>query len=116
MRRFLTLFVLLPIAVIVVILSVANRGDVAFSLDPIGASSGDWAIRAPLFALLFIAVILGIVVGGIATWLGQARWRHAARTERANADRLRADIEQFRAQLAATSPSLNAARSKRDAA
>jgi hypothetical protein len=43
MRRFLTLFVLFPIAVVVVVLSVANRGSVTFSLDPIGAGSTGWA-------------------------------------------------------------------------
>jgi uncharacterized integral membrane protein len=116
MRRFLTLFVLLPIAAIVVVLSVANREDVTFSLDPIHGSAGGWALRAPLFAMLFVAVIAGIVIGGVATWFGQGRWRHAARAERANADRLRTDVEQLRAQIAASTTALGAPRASRDAA
>jgi uncharacterized integral membrane protein len=116
MRRFLTLFVLLPTAVIVVLLSVANRGEVAFSLDPIHGATGGWAVKAPLFAMLFVAAIFGIVIGGIAAWIGQGRWRHAARAERANADRLRSEVDQLRAQIAATTTALGAPRPNRDAA
>lgn len=111
------MFVLIPIAVIVVVLSVANRGDVAFSLDPIDGASSGWALHMPLFALIFASVIAGIVIGGVATWIGQGRWRHAARVERAKADRLKADVEQFRAQMAAiTSTAISTPRSSRDAA
>jgi uncharacterized integral membrane protein len=116
MRRFLTLFVLLPIAVVVIVLSVANRETVTFSFDPFAGPTAGWALHAPLFAMLFAAVIAGILVGGVATWLGQGRWRHAARAERANADRLRQDVEQFRAQIAASTAALGAPRSNRDAA
>jgi uncharacterized integral membrane protein len=101
MRRFLTLFVLLPIVLVVVILSVANRGTVTFSLDPIGAGSTGWAATAPLYVFLFGAVALGIVIGGVATWVRQGRWRQAARTERANAERLRREAERLRERLEA---------------
>ncbi len=116
MRRFFTLFVLLPIASVVVVLSVANRENVTFSLDPIHGAGGGWALSAPLYVFLFLAVILGIIIGGIAAWIGQGRWRHAARAERANADRLRADIERFRARIEAATPPLTGPRSSRDAA
>ena len=116
MRRFLTLFVLLPVTVIVILLSVANRQDVAFSLDPIHGAAGGWAVTAPLFAMLFATVIAGIVIGGVATWFGQARWRRAARAERAEADRLRTDVAQLRAQMAATTMALGPPRTNRDAA
>ncbi len=101
MRRFLTIFVLIPVAAVVVILSVANRTPVSFSLDPIGAGSTGWMVTAPLYVFLFAAVALGIVIGGVATWVRQGRWRQAARSERANADRLRADIARLRDRLEA---------------
>jgi uncharacterized integral membrane protein len=101
MRRFLTLFVLLPVAVIAIVLSVANRGSVTFSLDPIGAGSTGWAATGPLYVFLFAALAAGILIGGVATWLGQARWRQAARAERANAERLRRDVERLRERLEA---------------
>ena len=99
MRRFLTLFVLLPIAIVIVVLSVANRTSVTFSLDPIGAAAPGWSASGPLYVFLFAAVTLGIVIGGIATWLRQGRWRQAARHERANAERLRTELAQLRHQI-----------------
>lgn len=101
MRRFLTIFVLIPIAVVVVVLSVANRGAVSFSLDPIRAGTSGWTVTAPLYVFLFAAVALGIVIGGIATWFRQGRWRQVARSERANADRLRTDVARLRERLEA---------------
>jgi hypothetical protein len=82
-----------------VTLSVANRTPVTFSLDPIHAVPA-LSITAPLFFFLFAALGLGIIFGGIATWFGQAKWRRAARVERANAARLRAEAESLRERLA----------------
>jgi uncharacterized integral membrane protein len=114
MRRFLTLFVFLPIAVVVVVLSVANRASVTFSLNPVTGAASGWSATGPLYAFLFIAVIVGIVVGGVATWLRQGRWRRAARVERANAERLRQDVVRLRERIEMT-PALSAPRD-RDAA
>ena len=94
MRRFLTLFVLLPIAVIVVALSVANRDPVTLALDPIG-DPPNWSVSAPAFLLLFAAFGLGGVLGGIATWLRQSKWRRTARTERAKTQRLQQEVERL---------------------
>jgi len=115
MRRFVYLFVLLPIAIVVVALSVANRGWVTFSLDPIGPAAPGWSLSAPLFVFLFAAVALGIVIGGIGAWIRQGRWRHAARQERAAADRLREDIQLLTERLEAITPALGPPRD-RDAA
>jgi uncharacterized integral membrane protein len=101
MRRFLTLVIVVPIAAVVVILSVANRGAVTFSLDPIGAGSTGWAATAPLYVFLFAAVIAGVIIGGIGAWVRQGRWRQAARAERANAVRLAAEVARLRERVEA---------------
>ena len=113
MRRFVTLFVVLPVTVVVIVLSVANRSLVTFSLDPIGAEPA-LSLTAPFFFFLFAALGLGILLGGIATWIGQGKWRRAARGERANAARLGREVDQLRASAAASRPGLTSAR--RDAA
>jgi len=115
MRRFLILFVLLPIAIVVVVLAVANRASVTFSLDPIGGTAPGWSATAPFYVFLFTAVVLGVIIGGAAAWLRQGRWRHAARAERAQADRLRLEVERLRERLEATTPALSPPRD-RDAA
>lgn len=105
MRRFLSLFIILPVTIVVIILSVANRSQVTFSLDPIGAEPA-LSLTAPFFFFLFAALGLGVLLGGIATWFGQAKWRRVARTERANAASLRREVEQLRASAAAPRPGL----------
>jgi uncharacterized integral membrane protein len=109
MRRVLFLVVLVPLAIVLVILSVANRGAVVFSLDPFGGNALSFA--APLFVFLFASLLLGIVVGGVAAWLRQGRWRQAARIERAEANRLRNELERLR-----TSPPDAVSPATRDAA
>jgi hypothetical protein len=100
MRRFILLFVIVPLTVVVVVLSVANRSPATFSLDPFSATPA-LSLTAPFFVFLFAALGLGIVLGGIATWFGQGKWRRAARNERVGAAQLRRDVEQLRASAAA---------------
>ena len=52
--------------------------------------------QPPLFALAFALVIVGVVIGGIATWLKQSHWRRAARTLDAETRKLRADNDLLR--------------------
>ena len=85
MRRLLTLLILVPIAVIVVFFSVANRDAVTVSLDPFHGGTPAVTFSAPLFVLLFAALALGLLIGGVAAWLRQGRWRKAARKIEAEA-------------------------------
>jgi len=101
MRRFLVLFVLLPIAIVAIALSVANRESIVLSLDPFGGAAPRWSVTVPLFVLLFVTLGLGVIVGGIATWLRQGKWRQAARGERAKAEHLRQEVERLRERVTA---------------
>ena len=96
MGRFLFFVVLLPLGAIAVALSVANRDPVRISLDPLGSLGPAWSVSPPLYALLFAVLAVGILIGGMAAWLGQSKWRYAARAERANAARLRREVERLR--------------------
>ncbi len=58
-----TLFVTVPVAVIATIVAVANRQDVIFKLNPFSDGGPD-AVVMPLFLLLFLTFMLGVVVGG----------------------------------------------------
>lgn len=96
MRRFLILLVLVPLAAVIVFFSVANRGLVAVSLDPFHGDAPALAFSAPLFVLLFGALILGLVIGGVAAWVRQGRWRRAARKAEYEAERLRDEAAKAR--------------------
>jgi uncharacterized integral membrane protein len=103
MRRLTFYLVLLPIAVLVLIFAVANRHRVTLSLDPFGASSPALSVETPLFLLMFVVLMIGVVVGGISSWFNQARHRKAAREARVEAERYRIETERLRAQLAGIS-------------
>lgn len=87
MNRILTIVVLVPLAIILIALAVANRGAVTFTLDPFNPGNPGLSVAWPLFVLLFIALAIGLVLGSMATWLRQGRYRRQAREK---ADEVRA--------------------------
>ena len=96
MVNFLKALILLPVAILVVLLAVANRGPVTVSLDPFSREAPEIAFTVPLFALIFLAVMLGVIVGGVAAWLAQGKHRRAERLYKREARRLRTDTVRAR--------------------
>lgn len=105
MRRLVILVLVVPLTIVVIVLSVANRDLVTLAIDPIGSPPA-YSLTAPFFIFLFGALALGIFFGGIATWFGQRKWRRAARSERAKAARLSRDLEPTHDTSAASRPAL----------
>ncbi|MEW6256624.1 MAG: lipopolysaccharide assembly protein LapA domain-containing protein [Pseudomonadota bacterium] len=82
MKRALSVLIGLPLCIIVVALAVANRRPVPVSLDPFSPDTSALTVQVPLFLILFGAVIVGVILGGVAAWLGQGRFRREARRAR----------------------------------
>jgi uncharacterized integral membrane protein len=97
MRRFFTALVLIPLGVICVVFAVANRHDVTVSFDPFNSTNPSVGITLPLFVVLIVVAILGVVAGGMATWFRQRHWRRAARQHEADARQARAQLAELRA-------------------
>ncbi|HLH12569.1 MAG TPA: LapA family protein [Methylovirgula sp.] len=95
MRRALQLIVLIPLAAIGLALAVANRHNVTVSFDPF-SSDATGEVVAPLFVVLIVALMLGVVVGSLATWVTQGRHRRALRDLRAEAGRLREEAHHMK--------------------
>ena len=91
-RKIITAIILIPLAVIIVGFAVANRQAVTISFDPLSSTNPAYAVTLPLFLILFAVLILGVMIGGFASWLRQGKWRRAAR-------RLDADIRAMRDEL-----------------
>ena len=70
--------------------AIANRHFVPVGIDPFAVDNSDTALSMPLFLIVFAALILGVLFGGMATWLGQGKHRRAARLAKADAAQLRA--------------------------
>ena len=101
LRKILTVLILLPLAIVIVALAVANREVVTVTFDPFGGNDPSLALRAPLFVLVFVFVLLGVIIGGVAAWLNQRKWRRAARRLEREAAAARADADRLRQDLAA---------------
>jgi uncharacterized integral membrane protein len=99
LRKIVTALILLPIMALVVLFAVANRSAVTISLDPFAGQPPMFAASIPLFVLLLIVLIAGVIVGGISSWLRQSRWRRRARRLAGELKAARAETETLRRQL-----------------
>jgi uncharacterized integral membrane protein len=96
MRKFFTGLVLIPLGLIFIIFAVANRHSVTVSFDPFNSTDPSVAATVPLFVLIIVVAILGVVAGGSATWFRQRHWRRAARQHEAEARQARAQLADLR--------------------
>ncbi len=110
MRRIIWLLIALPAGLLLVTLAVVNRHEVRLVLDPFRPEAPVISLVAPFYVYLFVTLLVGVLLGGTAMWLSQARWRRSARTQgkaaarwQAEADRLTRERE---AQAAAQSKQL----------
>jgi len=99
-RKLILALVVVPLGVLLVALAVVNRKPALLVLDPFGGSEPRLSLEAPLFLFLLGAFALGLIVGGVATWLGQGKWRRTARAHsrealRRRTDRLEKELEGF---------------------
>ncbi len=76
MKRALQLIVLVPLAVVALALAVAGSANVLVSFDPF-SSDQTGEIQAPLFVVLILAVMFGVLLGSLATWFAQGKHRRA---------------------------------------
>ncbi len=91
LRKIVATLILLPLAIIMIAFAVANRQIVTVSLDPFGGSNSGLAL--PLFALIILLLIIGVLIGGLAAWVRQGKWRSAARRWERQAQALRKKLE-----------------------
>ena len=82
LRRIIRLVVILPAVAVLAAIGLANTQDVRLALDPFRPDDPALSLVLPFYVWLLAALILGVVVGGLATWAPQARWRRSARARR----------------------------------
>jgi len=96
LRKIVAAVILIPLAIVIVAFGVANRQLVTLSFDPFSADRPASSLSLPLFILVIGLLILGVVIGGVATWLSHGRWRRAARRFEREAQVLRGEIAALR--------------------
>lgn len=95
-RKALKVLILAPLAILLVALAVANRQAVTVSLDPFDRLDPALAVTVPLYVLILLMVVAGVVIGGVAAWLRQGRWRGRAKSAEARTRELGAENERLR--------------------
>jgi uncharacterized integral membrane protein len=99
-RKIVAAIILVPLAVLIVALAVANRHSATLSFDPFNPAAPAAAVTLPLFGLIIALLIIGVVIGGTASWLRQRRWRRHARRLEQEVMALRGENEALRAAAA----------------
>lgn len=94
-RRILALFIAFPLGAVLVAIAVSNRQPVALILDPFKPESPALSIELPFYAYLLGALVVGVILGGVATWMGQSRWRQTARAQGQRAARWQAEADRL---------------------
>lgn len=95
LRRLVWFVLAVPAALLLVTLAVANREPVRLVLDPFRPDAPILSLSLPFYAYILAALIVGVVLGGAAAWLGQSRWRRTARLKSQDAMRWQAEADRL---------------------
>ncbi len=104
LRKIVTALIIVPPAVVIIAFAVANRQAVTVSFDPFSTTSPAYAATLPLFAVIFVTLILGVLIGGIAAWIRQSKWRRTARKLDADVRALHDELETIRRRFGTSEP------------
>src|SRR4051794_41895866 len=100
MRKFFTALIVIPLGLLFVVFAVANRHFVTVSFDPFNSRDPSVATAMPLFALIIVVAILGVLAGGIAAWFREGYWRGAPRPHESHAPQAGGGLAGLRASTA----------------
>lgn len=95
LRRILWLLVAFPAAALLITLAIANRHSVRLVLDPFRPETPVLSLVLPFYGFLFGALLIGVLLGGAATWLSQSRWRRTARVRSSEAKRWQTEADRL---------------------
>lgn len=96
LRKIVAAVILIPLAIVIIAFAVANRQIVTVSLDPFSSEHPASSLTLPLFALILVLLIAGVLIGGVAAWLRQAQWRRTGRRLKREVEELRSEVISLR--------------------
>lgn len=102
--RFLRLFFVVVLALLLVAIALANRGVVTLALFPANIGrylGGEYSVQLPLFLIILVSIAFGMLAGLIWEWLREAHIRREASARRAEVARLESEVGHLRERHAA---------------
>lgn len=90
--------ILVPLCLGLVILALANRHLVVVNFNPFAPAGIDVApgYGVPMFVVLYVVLLIGVLAGGIATWFAQGHHRRGEKHWRREAQSLTGELENLR--------------------
>src|SRR5690348_9634215 len=97
-RRIVGWVVLVPLCIVLIVFALANRQLVVVNFNPFVPSEAltTPGVGVPFFLVLFTVLLLGVVLGGIATWFAQSHHRRDERSYRRETERLSREVDAMR--------------------
>jgi uncharacterized integral membrane protein len=90
--------VLVPLCLGLIVFALANRHFIVVNFNPFAPVEANVApgYGVPLFVVLYVALLVGVLLGGTATWFAQGRHRRREKHWRREAHMLNGELEKLR--------------------
>lgn len=96
-KRIVGWFVLVPLCAVLIVFALANTQLVVVNFNPFAADQlATTQVGVPLFLVIFLVLLVGVVLGGIATWFAQRPHRRDERHWRRESERLHRELDAAR--------------------
>jgi uncharacterized integral membrane protein len=92
-KRIVGWVVLVPLCAALIVFALANRQSVVVNFNPFASPETGTTLGVPMFLVLFAVLLIGVVLGGIATWFAQGAHRREERHFRRETERLHRELE-----------------------
>lgn len=97
--RYIKYLFLAAVALVLVLLALANRDPVTLAVLPEGLAAWvgwNFVITLPLFIVLLGGIVAGLLIGFVWEWFREHRLRADAKAQRRERDRLAREVESLR--------------------
>ena len=93
-KRIVGWLVLLPLCGVLIVFALANRHLVAVNFNPFTAvGEPEIGTGVPFYVVMFAVLLVGVLLGGIATWFAQSQHRRDEKTFRRENERLHRELD-----------------------
>ena len=91
----LSLMLVLPAGLVLITFAVVNRGPITIDFWPLPMD-----MQAPLSAMLLLSLIVGVIWGGVASWLAAGTGRRRARDNAQRANQAESESRDLKSRVA----------------
>lgn len=94
-KRIVGWFVLVPLCAVLIVFALANRQLVTVNFNPFTSPTDPASpgVGVPMFLVIFAMLLVGVLLGGIATWFAQSHHRRDERSFRRENERLHRELD-----------------------